>query len=168
MSINVTYPADYPAVAVCDTSPSLARLLNNNLSAAKSEMTAAHQYIYQAWMIQKNYPEISKTLLEIAVVEMRHLQRLGQLIVLLGGTPKFYSYQRGIALPWNGKMVSYDADIRQLLKVDIRAEESSYAMYTRQSQHIKDSKVAANLARIALDEKLHKAVLNKFLQDLSS
>ena len=40
MSINVTYPADYPAVEVCGPNPSLARLLNNDLSAAKSEMTA--------------------------------------------------------------------------------------------------------------------------------
>ena len=35
MSINVTYPADYPAVEVCGPNPSLARLLNNDLSAAK-------------------------------------------------------------------------------------------------------------------------------------
>ena len=47
MSINVTYPADYPAVEVCGPNPSLARLLNNDLSAAKSEMTAIHQYTYQ-------------------------------------------------------------------------------------------------------------------------
>ena len=152
MSINVTYPADYPAVEVCGPNPSLARLLNNDLSAAKSEMTAIHQYTYQAWRLEKDYPEISKTLSEIAMVEMRHFHRLGQLISLLGGTPKFFSYQRGITLPWNGKMVDYTADIP----------------YTRQSQCVKDAKVAANLARIAQDEKLHKAVLNKFLQDLSS
>ena len=62
MSINVTYPADYPAVEVCGPNPSLARLLNNDLSAAKSEMTAIHQYTYQAWRLEKDYPEISKTL----------------------------------------------------------------------------------------------------------
>ena len=49
MSINVTYPADYPAVEVCGPNPSLARLLNNDLSAAKSEMTAIHQYTYRGW-----------------------------------------------------------------------------------------------------------------------
>ena len=69
MSINVTYPADYPAVEVCGPNPSLARLLNNDLSAAKSEMTAIHQYTYQAWRLEKDYPEISKTLSEIAMVE---------------------------------------------------------------------------------------------------
>ena len=102
------------------------------------------------------------------MVEMRHFHRLGQLISLLGGTPKFFSYQRGITLPWNGKMVDYTADIHKLLKIDIAAEEAAYSTYTRQSQCVKDAKVAANLARIAQDEKLHKAVLNKFLQDLSS
>jgi len=102
------------------------------------------------------------------MVEMRHFHRLGQLISLLGGTPKFFSYQRGITLPWNGKMVDYTADIHKLLKIDIAAEEAAYITYTRQSQCVKDAKVAANLARIAQDEKLHKAVLNKFLQDLSS
>lgn len=168
MSINVTYPADYPAVEVCGPNPSLARLLNNDLSAAKSEMTAIHQYTYQAWRLEKDYPEISKTLSEIAMVEMRHFHRLGQLISLLGGTPKFFSCQRGITLPWNGKMVDYTADIHKLLKIDIVAEEAAYITYTRQSQCVKDAKVAANLARIAQDEKLHKAVLNKFLQDLSS
>ena len=76
MSINVTYPADYPAVEVCGLNPSLARLLNNDLSAAKSEMTAIHQYTYQAWRLEKDYPEISKTLSEIAMVEMRHFQPL--------------------------------------------------------------------------------------------
>ena len=54
MSINVTYPADYPAVEVCGPNPSLARLLNNDLSAAKSEMTAIHQYTYQAWRLEKD------------------------------------------------------------------------------------------------------------------
>lgn len=168
MSINVTYPADYPPVEVCGTSLSLARVLNNNLAAAKSEMTAFHQYTYQAWLLQKDYPEISKTLSEIALVELRHLHRLGQLIVLLGGTPKFCSYQRGMTLPWSGKMVVYNTEIRKLLKMDIVAEESAYITYIRQSQCMKDTKVAANLARIAQDEKLHRAVLHKFLQDLSS
>ena len=121
-------------------------------------MTAIHQYTYQAWRLEKDYPEISKTLSEIAMVEMRHFHRLGQLISLLGGTPKFFSYQRGITLPWNGKMVDYTADIHKLLKIDIAAEEAAYITYTRQSQCVKDAKVAANLARIAQDEKLHKAV----------
>ena len=167
MSINVTYPADYPAVETCGPNAALARLLNNDLSAPKSEMTAIHQYTYQAWLTEKDYPEISKTLSEIAIVEMRHFHRLGQLIVLLGGTPKFFSYQRGTALPWSGKAVGYTNDIRQMLKADIAAEEAAYLMYTRQARWIKDAKAAANLARIAQDEKLHKAVLNKLLQELS-
>ena len=89
MSINVTYPADYPAVEVCGPNPSLARLLNNDLSAAKSEMTAIHQYTYQAWRLEKDYPEISKTLSEIAMVEMRHFHRLGQLISCWGELRNF-------------------------------------------------------------------------------
>lgn len=166
MSINVTYPADYPAIEVCGANPKLAHLLNNNLSAAKSEMTTIHQYTYQAWMIQESYPEISKVLSEIAMVEMRHFRRLGELIVLLGGSPQFVSYQPGRSIPWNGKMINYDKDIRKILTVDIVAEEGAYVTYIRQSQSIKDPKVAANLSRLAQDEKLHKAVLKKFLQDL--
>ena len=91
---------------------------------------------------------------------------LGRLIVLLGGSPRFFSYPPGRVLPWNGKMVNYDKDIRHILAADISDEELAYQAYTQQAKTTKDEKVAANLTRMAQDEKLHKAVFEKFLQDL--
>ncbi len=166
MSINVTYPADYPPVEVSGPNLRLARLLNNDLAAVKSETTAIHQYLYQAWILGESRPELSATLSDIARVEMHHMRILGQLIVLLGGSPRFFSYPSGRVLPWNGKMINYDKDIRHILTADICDEELAYQAYTQQAKTIKDEKAAANLTRIAQDEKLHKAVFEKFLQDL--
>lgn len=166
MRINVTYPADYPPVEVSGPNLKLARLLNNDLAAVKSETTAIHQYLYQAWMLEGSRTELSTTLSDIARVEMHHMRILGRLIVLLGGSPRFFSYPPGRVLPWNGKMVNYDKDIRHILAADISDEELAYQAYTQQAKTTKDEKVAANLTRIAQDEKLHKAVFEKFLQDL--
>ena len=167
MSINVTYPAEYPKIEVCGTNLKLARLLNNDLSSANSEMTAVHQYLFQSWLIQESYPQISRILLDISKVEMRHFHLLGRLIILLGGIPKYCSYQNGTAIPWNGRMVRYPIGIRQILTIDIAAEEHSCRIYREQARHIKDQKVAATLERMAQDEKLHCAILKKVLQDLS-
>ena len=56
--------------------------------------------------------------------------------------------------------------VSSALAADISDEELAYQAYTQQAKTTKDEKVAANLTRMAQDEKLHKAVFEKFLQDL--
>lgn len=167
MSINVTYPAEYPEIAVAGPNLKLAHLLNNDLSSVKSEMTTIHQYIFQSWVLKNDYPELSKTLSDLAVVEMRHFNLLGELIFLLGGTPRCCFYQAKQVFPWNGKMVNYTMGIRQLLTADLAAEKAAYRAYSEQAKRVKDGKVAAILSRLAQDEKLHTAIFKKFLEELS-
>lgn len=87
--IPVAAPEPYPPPRVEGPNPVYARLLIEDISSAKGELTTICQYLYQSWIPEEGCEELAETLLRIAETEMRHLHLLGELIVQLGGDPKF-------------------------------------------------------------------------------
>ena len=168
MNRSYSNPEPHPKISVTRPNRELAILLTQDLAAAKSEMTTIHQYVYQSWMIQEKYPEISEGLSKIAAVEMHHFDILGKLIQMLGGNPKCQSINRGRFTVWNGNMINYHTGIRQILLNDISSEQFAYKAYTLQSASVPDPKVSAILARLSLDEKLHAEILHDYLLQATS
>ena len=79
----------YPAVQVRGKNPVYANLLSIDYCGAVSEMSAITQYINNENRLSCENCPVARTLLGIAMAEMMHLQKLGELIVLLGGSIDF-------------------------------------------------------------------------------
>ena len=155
----------YPPIQAAGKNRQYARMLQRNIAAAESETTAVNQYVYQSWMLEKSHPEISSAMASIAMVEMHHLHMLGQMVVLLGGEPRFCMGAGRGASCWNGSMVNYQPCLRQMMINNIKDEQGAIRQYSRQAASICDENVKNLLERIILDEKLHIDCFRRFLQE---
>ncbi len=79
----------YPPIQAEQKNPVYANLLSIDYCGSVSEMSAITQYINNENRISGEKCALAKTLLGIAMAEMMHLQKLGELIQLLGGTVDF-------------------------------------------------------------------------------
>ena len=156
-------PDPYPSIQVDGPNPHYAQMLKMSLASPKSETTSITQYVYQSWVLQSEFPEISDVMHHVAMVEMHHLDMLGRLIDCLGGTPSYSCIQRNRQIPWNGSMVFYARMVRQMMQNNILAEQDAIRQYNKQIQTIQDSNVRDVLERIILDEEVHIKI---FKQDL--
>lgn len=75
----------YPPIQVKCRNLSYADLLSVDYCGSVSELTALTQYVNNESRLSMKNCRCAKMLLEIAVAEMMHLQKLGELIFLLGG-----------------------------------------------------------------------------------
>ena len=90
--IMVDYP--YPETKVKAQNQMYANLLSNDYCGTTSEMSAITQYINNENRLSCAKCPIAKSILGIAMAEMIHLQKLGQLIFLLGGDVSFVAVQQ--------------------------------------------------------------------------
>ena len=91
----------YPPVTVTEKNPAYANLLSMDYCGPVSEMSAITQYINNENRLSCELCPLAKTLLGLAMAEMMHLQKLGQLIVLLGGSIDFSAIlQNGKKMLW--------------------------------------------------------------------
>ena len=79
----------YPPIRVRGENRRYADLLSVDYCGSVSELSAITQYINNENRLSLEQCTIAKTLLGIAMAEMMHLQKLGELIVLLGGDIDF-------------------------------------------------------------------------------
>jgi len=84
----------YPPIQVSEANRAYADLLSVDYCGAVSELSAITQYINNENRISYEKCAMAKVLLSIAVAEMMHLQKLGELIVLLGGNIDFTAKMR--------------------------------------------------------------------------
>lgn len=150
--IVVTAPGPYPEPAVTAISPEYAALLLEDYAGQVSELTATTQYIYHHLVVPEGYEWIGDLLEDTAVVEMRHLELLGETIRLLGADPRYYA-QDGVY--WTARYVAYREGLREQLEADIEAERAAIAQYERHYGLIADPHIRRLLARIIADEQLH-------------
>lgn len=157
----------YPAIQVRGKNPSYANLLSIDYCGAVSEMSAITQYINNENRLSCEKCPVAKTLLGIAMAEMMHLQKLGELIVLLGGNINFVAkYRNGGAKMWTPEYLQIPENLKNMLLADIEAEKAAIAQYEAHIKMIKDDCVTAVLARIIRDEEYHIMLLRTMLQSL--
>lgn len=167
--IAVASPAPYPEIAVSGPNLRYAGQLTQDISESKGEMTAIYQYLYQSWMLGPLADDgLAALLHRIAEVEMRHMDMLGRMAVLLGGCPRCRVNPRDSRTAWNGNMINDRTNIVQMLNNNIFLEESAVRQYQTQAQAIRDAKVSALLSRIALDEQIHANLFKDFLAQYTS
>ncbi len=101
------------------------------------------------------------------MAEMMHLQKLGELIVLLGGTIDFtVRMQNGRKMLWTPEYLILPEHTKKMIYADIEAERSAIKQYRMHIKTIQDPCVTAILYRIIQDEEYHIMILENLLKEL--
>lgn len=154
----------YPDIQVRAKNPAYANLLGVDYCGSVSEMSAITQYINNENRLSCENCPLAKTLLGIAMAEMMHLQKLAELIVLLGGSVHFSAVlPNGKRQMWTSEFLSLPECASQMLKADIEAERAAIRQYQAHIKVIKDDCVNAVLTRIIKDEEYHIMLLQSLL-----
>ena len=165
--IPVAAPGKYPDICVSEPNRRYASLLLQDSASARGEMTAIYQYLYQHWILDNTNDDFSILLKRIAAVEMHHLDILGRLIVLLGGNPICRTNPCNCSTAWNGNLLQYTSNKKQILTLNISSELSAVNDYTAQAETVKDPALAAILLRIAEDERVHYDIFRSLLSKMA-
>lgn len=157
----------YPPLQVKEKNPAYANILSFDYCGSVSELSAIAQYINNENRMSGENCPLAQTILGIAVAEMIHLQKLGVLIQLLGGTVDFVARQNnGKATMWSPECVTLPKEIRQMLLTDIESEKAAIRQYRMHMNVIRDNEINAVLARIIKDEEYHIMLLNACVNNL--
>ncbi|MGO5053894.1 ferritin family protein [Lachnospiraceae bacterium LCP25S3_G4] len=154
----------YPPIQVREKNLGYANLLGIDYCGAVSEMCAITQYINNEARLSHEKCPIAKTILGIAMAEMIHLQKLGELILLLGGNVTFTARQRdGRQRMWTPEYLNLQENLGKMIVADIEAEKAAISQYKMHINMINDTYVNAVLARIIKDEEYHIMVLQALM-----
>lgn len=156
----------YPKIEVEKENKEYAKLLLNVYSGRNSETTAIFEYIYQSIILDNKYGEILKN---IAIVEMKHLNILGQTIKLLGLDP-MYIYPNNIDNGfkyWNSSYVDYNNNLIHIISSNINDEKMAINNYNEIINKIDDKYVIEILKRLILDEEIHLKILKNIQNELN-
>ncbi|NBJ93263.1 ferritin-like domain-containing protein [Parablautia muri] len=156
----------YPEIKVQRRNRDYADLLSVDYCGFVSELSAITQYINNENRICAERCSMARTLLGIAMAEMMHLQKLGELIVLLGGIIDFSAKtSNGCSKLWTPEYLSIPERVDKMLAADIEAEKEAIRQYEMHINMINDDCVNAVLRRIILDEEYHIFLLKALKND---
>ena len=156
----------YPEIKVIEKNYNYANLLRKAYASELSEDTAIHQYLYQSIILKDKYANVSAILEKIAVVEMKHLEILGELITLLGVKPIFSSpYKNNISKYFNGSYVKYNVNLKEILLVNIESETQAIYYYNYLTKAIKDNYIVNIIKKIIVDEQIHLNIFNNLYKE---
>ena len=151
-------------------------LLDAFSSSADSEIQAITQYIYHSKTISN--ATISKALMCIALVEMRHLDTLSELIPMLGGKPFYENSNKNFWMTGNisyiDKNIIYEKEhssamenkdnSREKLEANIDAERNTINGYKRLLMAIKDKYIEKIIVKIISDEQTHIKIIESLIE----
>ena len=156
----------YPSIRVKEQNVNYANLLSIDYCGSVSELSAITQYINNQNRLSFEKCPVAKTILGIAIAEMIHLQKLGQLISLLGGSIDFTAkYREGGVKMWTPQYLTLAEHAKKMIMVSIESEKSAINQYRMHMNMIKDQYVNAVLARIIQDEEYHIMVLKALITE---
>ena len=156
----------YPPIQVKEHNKSYANLLSIDYCGSVSELSAITQYINNENRLACSKCPMVKTILGIAMAEMLHLQKLGELIYLLGGNINFIAkYNNGKQVMWTPKCLKIPENAREMLLADIEGEKAAINQYRSHIKMINDKYITDVLERIIKDEEYHISLLKALLAE---
>ena len=157
----------YPPIQIEERNQSYANLLSMDYCGSVSELSAITQYINNENHMTGTQCSFAKTILGIAMAEMIHLQKLGELIFLLGGSIDYTAKMRnGSSKMWTPQYITIPVNPRDMLIADIESEKDAIQQYQMHIKMIRDNAVNAVLARIIRDEEYHIIMLQALMDEL--
>lgn len=169
----------YPPIKVEKKNRRYADLLQDAYAkSGSSELQAISQYIYHNLTIDED--EVKQSLLCIALVEMQHLDVLGELIRKLGGKP---AYENSNSNFFNAGELGYGdlenrSDLRNpsnsqcknpelcyKLMLDLSGEKAAIDFYNILKEQIHDRYIQDILDKIIADEKVHVRIFRHLIRE---
>lgn len=158
----------YPTIQVKEKNQAYANLLSIDYCGSVSELSAIAQYINNENCLSARNCPLAKTILGIAMAEMMHLQKLGELISLLGGNVDFMARQQnGRQKMWTPEYLTIPKNPQKMLLADIEAEKGAVSQYRMHIQMINDNCIKDVLERIIMDEEYHIMLLQILMKEVS-
>ena len=152
-------PVPYPRLRVEEQNPSYAKLLSIPYASNGGELASILFYTYGHMVTALCDERLSELLKCISITEMRHFEILGNLIVMLGGSPKFWSADsRGC---FGTQNITYSDDPQRIIRTSISMEREAVETYKRIAGKISDGYITEILHRIILDEDHHIKLLSE-------
>lgn len=150
----------YPPIQVKEKNQNYANLLSIDYCGSVSELSAITQYINYENRLSCEKCASAKIILGIAMAEMIHLQKLAELIFLLGGTIDYVArYRNGKPKMWTPEYLSSSIQTEKMIAAGMESEKAAISQYKMHMQMIQDRDVNAVLARIIKDEEYHRMIL---------
>lgn len=143
-----------------------ANILLQDYAGVVSELTAISLYSYQHFVSDDIYKEYAKVIGEISMVEMKHLELLGETIKLLGVKPTYVNSVCPCGQVWTASYVNFTDKIKEMLLEDIKAEQRAIENYRHHLFLINDKYIKKLLERIILDEELHLKVFKELYKNI--
>lgn len=154
----------YPDISGVAKNPAYARIIQENFCSPVSEFTAAGQYVFDHMVSEAQNKEVSEAFRNISIVEMRHLEMLGELITELGAIPYFKGDWKNKF--WQGNFVKYNTNLRTMILCAISDEKKAISQYEKSIRLIRDCKIISLLERIIADEEMHIEIFKDLLKKL--
>lgn len=153
----------YPPIEVERENKCYAQILLHDYAGPHGELTALTQYFYQYLITEHKYYEFAEDLECISISEMHHMEKLGEIIVLLGGDPLIRTIECGRCNYWCGDNILPTKNVIKFLEENIAGEKLAIRNYRKHICMIKDRKIQAVLERIILDEEEHIKIFCKYI-----
>lgn len=157
----------YPKINIKNKDINLAYKIFDLYAGEISEFSAASQYSFQSIYLSE-YNELSKILEEISIVEMHHVELLGNLIKKLGLIPYYITYKNNIPIPWNSDYINFTTNYREMLTNNIKREHKAIDNYNKIIKMTSNESIISLIRRIILDEEKHIEILSKLLNQYDS
>lgn len=165
--INLVINEPYPSINGLKENLSLAYKIKKSYSSKHSELSCISKYLFQELALDENLKEIKHALNVIAMVEMKHLQILGEILVKLGLSPTFtYINKLDNETYWQSDLIDYNLDLMELLKNNIKDEEIAIKNYKDIIKYANDEIITDIINRIILDEEHHIKIFKSILKNL--
>lgn len=157
----------YPPIRVRNENLTYANLLSIDYCGSVSEMTAIAQYINNENQLAAARCPMAKALLGMAIAEMMHLQKLSELIILLGGKVDYTAkFRNGDWKIWTPEYLHIPEQTRQMLQADLEAEQATMEQYQTHIEMIADNYINDVLERIIKDEEYHVMMLQFLMNEV--
>ena len=158
----------YPVVEISTYNIDDAKKVLESYSGEVSENTAIHSYLYQSFSLRDQYPKYAEIIKQIAIVEMRHLNLLAQVILKYGLAPAFVYPKDAMLKGWDTNQLNYTVNLNDLLALDIESEIGAIEGYRTLIQTLENESVKKLLYRIIEDEEIHLSIFRQLKEELKN
>lgn len=161
----------YPSAEDIEKEQRSARLVAQAYATLNGELNAVMQYVYHYFNFKiSGDNETANLMMGIAIAEMEHLEKLGELLIRLGADPVFTALPPYKTDFYSTRGVSYSKLPVKMLLDDIAGELEGIDIYEKIVERLSDDengeRVGAIIRRIIIDEELHVKVLKDALKKI--
>lgn len=167
LAVNMPYP-DTDGIK---RDEKIARIISPAYASLSGELNAVMQYVYHYFNFKiSDDADNADVMLGIALAEMNHLEKLGELLITLGVDPVYTAYPPYKTDFYSARGVSYSKTAVKMLLDDIAGELAAINEYQKILDKIPKTdngeRVGAIIYRIIIDEELHVKILKDALKKI--